>query len=671
MEAVVQTESEGATVGDTKGAALLVENVAISRGSNTILSNVNLRIERSQRWGIVGPNGNGKSTLLGAIVGTVRMDEGSALVAPKLNIGHLKQTAVAGSTKTVFEEAASEMTAINDVKEEIRKLEVQIADGDITDSTLNKLSEATEAFTNAGGWTQEQDVDSVLKGLGFAPDDSKRLCSDFSGGWQMRIALARLLLSKPSILLLDEPSNHLDSSARDWLGKYLASFEESLILVSHDITLIQASVNNIADINGGTLLTYQGCTYDKFLEEKEFRAQSAMAEYERNVAEAARLQAFVDKWGASATKATAAQSRVKMIEKMRKEGKLTPPPAGVTTKQWSPSLVLPPPPKAMGDTLMAIKGGDFGYESTIVSDANLEIKRGMKLILRGPNGAGKSTLMAVLRGDLELRKGTRVENESLKLGSFTQDLAQQLDVHARAVDLVTAYARGGRDGDINVSDEDARGVMGRIGLSGDKPLRKIGQLSGGEKARVALSMFALKASNVLMLDEPSNHLDVECIDALSKALSSWGGKDGAVIVVSHDKAFCDDVGFTHVGTVDDGTLTVEERGLTGKDWVKYDIHSAIVDGSSNGNKLFTKEEEEELENRRKAAYNAPKRIKKLEQMIEDCEAKIAEIEEEMVQSGTDVGKLVDLNNEKEIEEAKVADMMDEWSNLEMVLEELN
>jgi ATPase subunit of ABC transporter with duplicated ATPase domains len=157
-----------------------------------------------------------------------------------------------------------------------------------------------------------------------------------------------------------------------------------------------------------------------------------------------------------------------MIEKMRKEGKLTPPSAGVISKQWSPSLVLPPPPKALGDTLVAVKGGDFGHESIIVSNANLEITRGMKLILRGPNGAGKSTLMAVLRGDLELRSGTRVENESLRLGSFTQDLAQQLDVNARAIDIVTDHARGGRDGDITVSNEDARGVMGRIGLSGDK-----------------------------------------------------------------------------------------------------------------------------------------------------------------------------------------------------------
>jgi ATPase subunit of ABC transporter with duplicated ATPase domains len=173
-----------------------------------------------------------------------------------------------------------------------------------------------------------------------------------------------------------------------------------------------------------------------------------------------------------------------------------------------------------------------------------------------------------------LMEGTRTENERLQLGVFTQDLAQQLDTSARAVDLVTAYARSGNDGDINISDEAARSVMGRLNLGGEKPLRKIGELSGGEKARVALSMFALKASNLLMLDEPSNHLDVGCIDALATALSQWGGQDGAIVVISHDRAFCEEVGFTHVGTVVNGGLKMEQRSLRDSDWEQYDIGAA-------------------------------------------------------------------------------------------------
>jgi ATP-binding cassette subfamily F protein 3 len=533
-------EPTGVTVGDTKGAAMSIQNVAISRGSNRILQNVTFRVERGQRWGIVGPNGAGKSTLLGALTGTVRMDEGTALVAPKIDVGYLRQTAVSGSDKTVFEEASSEMTKINEAKARMEAAEEAIGNGDVSDETLNELDDATNDFTNAGGWTQEQTVANVLKGLGFLPEELDRLCSEFSGGWQMRIGLARLLLSKPSLLLLDEPSNHLDSSARNWLGSYLASFDGSLVLVSHDLALLEASVNNIAEVAGGTVLTYVSCNYERYLEEKEFRAKSAMAEYERNMAEAARLQAYVDKWGASATKATSAQSRVKMIEKMRKEGKLTPPAGAVVEKRGKPSLVLPKPPKSMGEILLSLEDADVGYpgEVPLIENVNFELKRGQKLILRGPNGAGKSTLMAALRGTLELQNGKRKENEQLRyvfylhycvirfyhpnlylillflghiqrLGYFTQDLAQQLDPNARAVDLVTAYAREGEHGDITVSDEDARGVMGRLGLSADKPLRKISELSGGEKARVALSMFALKASNVYMLDEPSNHLDVE------------------------------------------------------------------------------------------------------------------------------------------------------------------
>ena len=196
-------------MGDTKGAALLLEEVAISRGSNQILANIHWRVERKERWGLVGPNGAGKSTLLGALTGLTRMDTGLALVAPKLSVGYLRQTAVSGSTRTVFEEAASEMYAINDARKRMEYAEQAVINGNTSEEMMTMLDDASTEFSSAGGWTQEQEVDSVLKGLGFRPEDSKRFCSEFSGGWQMRIALARLLLSKPNVLLLDEPSNHV------------------------------------------------------------------------------------------------------------------------------------------------------------------------------------------------------------------------------------------------------------------------------------------------------------------------------------------------------------------------------------------------------------------------------------------------------------------------------
>ena len=281
----------GVTKGDTKGANLLLTDLNISTGAgNRILKSINFRVDPKERWGIVGPNGCGKSTLLGAITGTVRIDEGEALVASKVKVGYLKQTAVSGSTKTVREEAASEMDEINNAKLLLEKLETQITNGDASEKTLNDLANAQSRFADVGGWTQEQDVDLVLKGLGFQPSDSDRLCSDFSGGWQMRIALGRLLLSQPDLLLLDEPSNHLDSSARDWLATYLSNYQGSILLVSHDVALLSKAVNSIAEVSGQTLIQYVSCSYEKYLSEKDFRAKSAMAEYERNVKEAARLQ---------------------------------------------------------------------------------------------------------------------------------------------------------------------------------------------------------------------------------------------------------------------------------------------------------------------------------------------------------------------------------------------
>jgi len=374
-----------------------------------------------------------------------------------------------------------------------------------------------------------------------------------------------------------------------------------------------------------------------------------------------------------------------MIEKMKKEGKLTPPPVAVVAKAWKPVLALPDPPKALGDDLITIKSASIGHDQTkppILTNVDVNIQRGMKIILRGPNGAGKSTLMAALRGKLELLTGEKILNEKLRLGVFTQDLAQELDTKARAVDLVTAYAREGKHGDISVSDQDARGVMGMLGLGSDKPLRLVGDLSGGEKARVALSMFALKASNLLMLDEPSNHLDVQCIEALGEALSTWGEKDGAVVVISHDREFCEKIGFTHVGTVQNGCVIVEERSLRESDWAEYDLQRqsvsiskdiGAIDGDvvvSTGEVLKPQAVEldpQEAKRLRKLAYNAPKRIQKLEDLVEKCELKIEEIDQGMIENGSNLDRLKELMGEKEVEESKLASYMEEWEELETIL----
>lgn len=683
-------ELGGCTVGDTKGATLLLEKVSISRGSNVIIDEVGWRVERGERWGIVGPNGAGKSTLLGAITGSIDMDPPSsvALVSPKTRVGYLKQTAVGNSARTVFDEASSGMIDIMRSKRAMDRLYEKVGNGDTSEKTLSALDIMTEKYQNAGGYTLESTVENVLRGLGFRDRDSKRLCSEFSGGWQMRIGLAKLLLSAPTLLLLDEPSNHLDSSARDWLGNYLSRYDGTIILVSHDVNLLTACTNNIAEVvgNSGKLINYVSVTYESYLEQKEFRAKSALSEYERNMAEAAKLQAYVDRFGASATKASSAQSRVKQLEKMKKEGKLTPPPMEVSqAERFKPTLSLPDPPKGMGDVLLGLSNCDVGYKDKpiLVSNVNLDITRGMKLILRGKNGAGKSTLMKALftqeenNNSVIIESGERIENDNLHTGVFTQDLAQQLPLHRRALDIVLDYARVK---DFSISDQRGRSVLGQLGMSGDKPLRLIKDLSGGEKARVALGMFALRPNNLLLLDEPSNHLDTECVEALSEALGTWGvNRDddkshGAVVVVSHDRAFCETVGFTHVGTVSNGRLVVEERDLRDSDWEVYGLQAdgtvdnAISTPTTNTvKKVLTPKEKAAQAKRRKDILNAPKRIQRLEQMVEKAEMKCADINEQMLQANNDVSKLVELNKQKEKEESSVEKMMEEWEGLEELL----
>jgi ATPase subunit of ABC transporter with duplicated ATPase domains len=571
---------------------------------------------------------------------------------------------VAGSNKTIYDEAASAMTAIQEARVVLEQAQDSVTNDPLSELNLRKLDAATARYEAVGGYTQEQTVATVLRGLGFDTNFRNRRCDELSGGWQMRV----------------------DGGA--------------MILVTHDVTLLQ-SVSHICEIVGGTLQTYKSCSYSQYEEEKKARAEAAASEYERNRETAAKLQRFVDRFGASATRASAAQSRVKQLERMKQRGLLDAPTLLATHHQtrFKPSVQLPDPPRAIGETLLSLQQAQVGWTGPLVSNIDLKIKRGMKLLIRGPNGAGKSTILAALCGKLKLLQGTRTENEQLRyvgvcllecymcmyrgmrshyflllyflfcsLGVFTQDLAQELDNHARAVDLVLAHAREGPHGNVLVSEQDARSIMGRLGLGGEKPLRRVGDLSGGEKARVALSMFCLTANNCILLDEPSNHLDVECISALAEALSGWGKEDGAVVVVSHDRAFCRMIGFTHIGTVQNGSLTVEERALREGDWNMFDSETTTSSVDNNAREKVSTSSQPQVDRRlQKLAYNAPKRIAQLEELIQGIECKVATLEEEMIAHGSNMEKLMELTEKKDELDQKLASYMQEWEELEELL----
>jgi ATPase subunit of ABC transporter with duplicated ATPase domains len=490
----------------------------------------------------------------------------------KCRLGYLEQKGVSGSTKTVWDEVSAGMDRLQLATQTLEEAEKRVENGDCSEEALLALDEANAEFDRAGGFVADQRVTTILQGLGFAPTDHDRRCSEFSGGWQMRIALARLLLSDPDLMLLDEPTNHLDKAARNWLANYLASYVGTLVIVSHDTALLDRAANSIAEVRNGKIELYKSRTHQQWLVEREERVKLAQTQYEANQREIERLQAYVDRFGAKTMGASLAQSKLKEIAKLTENG----PQAPILHDGPSAYLKLATPPRAAkvllqlqnvklgwgraADVIVGA-GGDEGEPlKPIIQDCNIVIERGMRIAVRGPNGAGKSTLLSALSGKLAPVSGKRVEGDGLALGTFTQDLAQDLDQKERAVDVVTSTVRAY---DPTISDEQARGALGALGLVKEKALRVVGELSGGEKARVALASFVLIPHNVLLLDEPSNHLDVSTIEVLTRALRDFAG---AVLVVSHDRQLLEALEPTHVITVKDGRAEMEERGLSDRDW---------------------------------------------------------------------------------------------------------
>jgi ATP-binding cassette subfamily F protein 3 len=485
--------------GQTKGAALLVDKCCIRAGDADLLSDINWSIMPGERWAICGANGTGKTTLLTSIVGGREIAEGQVLVKQGTKLGFLEQKGVAGSVRSVYEEARSQMEA-TDAGLRLEKIQASLEKDDSPSAeAVEALLRAQATFEAVGGLTQEKDVAEVLSGLGFSAEDRDRSCTEFSGGWQMRIALATVLLSSSTLLVLDEPTNHLDKNAKYWLAGWLKRYDGTIVLVSHDEELLKGlALSGVAETNAGRLDIFKGCSFEMYQKERVLREEMALKRAEAEQREIDRLQGFVDRFGAQATKASAAQSRVKQIEKLE-AARAARNDLPDTQASRRATLQLPKPP-ACGRVQITMKDGAFGHDGVnpIVSDASVTIEKGFRLAILGPNGAGKSTTLSALSGELPLLKGTRNVGEDVVLGVFKQDLAQELPADEVALEHVLKVAR---QTDMSISDERARGALGALGLTGDKALRKIGMLSGGEKSRVALAIFSLKPANCLLLDE--------------------------------------------------------------------------------------------------------------------------------------------------------------------------
>jgi ATP-binding cassette subfamily F protein 3 len=488
-------------------------------GDRRVFDEVNWRVRPGERVGLAGENGAGKTTLLRMLAGQVEVDGGSISIARGTTIGYLPQDGLEHQGRSLFQEVRSGPAALVALEAELFRLEAEIEQG-ADSETSARCEEVRETFQMQGGLTLDAETARVLRGLGFPPSDYDRRCEEFSGGWQMRIALARLLVQRPNLLLLDEPTNHLDLPARDWLEFYLKSYPHTVILVSHDRWFLENVVHAIVEIWNGGLTEYPG-NYSKYEAERDRRVAALHEAKARQDEEIARVQAFVDRFRYQANKASQVQSRIKQLEKIVRI--LVPP----HRKQILFKFPDPPP---CGQPTLRLEGVEHGYGAlSVFKGVDLTVERGERVALVGPNGAGKSTLMRVLSGSEPPRAGERFEGNGLKIAYFAQDQAKVLTPGKTVLEEILAAAP-------MAMVPRVRDILGSFLFTGDDVHKQVTVLSGGERNRLALAILLLRPANLLLLDEPTNHLDLKSKDVLLQSLERY---TGTIVFVSHDRHFVD------------------------------------------------------------------------------------------------------------------------------------
>src|SRR3954465_2074380 len=515
-------------------------------GHKLLFENVDWLITDHDHIGVVGGNGTGKSTLMKILAGMDTFDYGTLIIAKGTSAGYLPQDGLTLSGRTVFAECMSVFDDVRAMEQELESLTHSMAELDHTGpeyaAVADRYQRVEHEFQARDGYSIEADVGRVLMGLGFGKDDWQRLTDEFSGGWQMRLALAKLLLQKPNLLLLDEPTNHLDLEARNWLEEYLQNYPYTFVLISHDRYFLDVTVNKIAEIWNKRFWFYTG-NYDKFLAQKTQRNEQMQAAYKNQRDRIEQLEVFINRFRYQATKAKQVQSRIKELEKIER--------IEVPPEEKSIHFTFPQP-KASGRIVAEFEavakrypGRNGGAQKEVFRDVGFMIERGDRIALVGVNGAGKSTLIKLLAGTEPLSAGEFRLGHNVLPDYFAQDQYKELDPDARILDDLGALSP-------RSTQTELRGLLGCFLFSEDDVFKRIGVLSGGERGRYALLRLLLHPANFLLLDEPTNHLDMRAKDILLNALMEY---TGTLVFVSHDRYFIDKLA-TRVFEVGDGKVEI-------------------------------------------------------------------------------------------------------------------
>lgn len=640
-----------------------VDNLKVEFGVTPLFEDVSYVINKRDRIALVGKNGAGKSTMLKILAGMQAPTSGTVSSPRDATIGYLPQVMILSDTRTVMEEAEMAFEHIFALQASLEKMNQELADRTDYDSEsyhklIDKFTHDNERFLMMGGTNYKAEIERTLMGLGFSREDFNRSTSEFSGGWRMRIELAKLLLRRPDVLLLDEPTNHLDIESIQWLENFLKASAGAVVLVSHDRAFINNVTNRTIEISCGHIYDYK-VPYDEFVVLRKERREQQLRAYENQQKQIQDTEDFIERFRYKATKAVQVQSRIKQLEKIV--------PIEIDDEDNSALRLKFPPAMRSGNYPVICDGVKKAYGSHVVfHDVTLTINRGEKVAFVGKNGEGKSTLVKCIMDEIPF-EGKLTIGHNVQIGYFAQNQAQMLDENLTVFDTIDIVAKG----DIRLKIRD---ILGAFMFGGEASDKKVKVLSGGERSRLAMIKLLLEPVNFLILDEPTNHLDMRSKDVLKEAIKEF---EGTVVVVSHDREFLDGL-VTKVYEFGGGVVKEHIGGIYDFLQKKKIENLNELQLSASPTASAAKKDEPETVSENKLSYEAQKelnkKLRKLEKQVADCEQKIEKIETQIgeveAEMATPDGASDMALYEKHQKLKKELDqVVEEWETVSMELEE--